>query len=428
MQTVIKQQGGEIRKPMKIRTHNLKNQDDPALLDGHEATSAINAGALFMLFVVILLFFGLSVLYSLAGQSFFIKQLVWTGLGTAAFLFCVFSGYRWLGSMSPFMVIALIVMLLLPITVMRHAINGAYRWIVLGPIRIQPSEFAKVIMILFWTAFLAKHTRAIENSPLKKICLPMYGSLFFIAMLIMLGRDLGTTCLLGGVFFMILFAARVPWYYVMPLPILGLLCFIGINTKIVQGILFKIGILTEYRLARIISYQDPENYQVGDGYQLWNAFLALGSGSWLGQGFGESRIKEKYLPEAHTDFILAIVGEEFGFVIMILLMILYMLIAWAGFTISAKARTRQGELAAFGMTSFIVLQAIINIGVVCGALPTKGMPAPFISYGGSSLVCCLAAAGIVLSVAIDNTYPDYPETLRKKIRARWRKFTTGSEE
>ena len=256
----------------------------------------------------------------------------------------------------------------------------------------------------------------------------MYGSLFFIAMLIMLGRDLGTTCLLGGVFFMILFAARVPWYYVMPLPILGLLCFIGINTKIVQGILFKIGILTEYRLARIISYQDPENYQVGDGYQLWNAFLALGSGSWLGQGFGESRIKEKYLPEAHTDFILAIVGEEFGFVIMILLMILYMLIAWAGFTISAKARTRQGELAAFGMTSFIVLQAIINIGVVCGALPTKGMPAPFISYGGSSLVCCLAAAGIVLSVAIDNTYPDYPQTLRKKIRARWRKFTTGSEE
>lgn len=412
---------------MKIRTHNLKNQDDSDLMDAPEVTSAINAGALFMLFVVILLFFGLSVLYSQAGQPYFIKQLIWTGLGTGAFLFCVFSGYRFLGSMSFFMMIALVVMLLLPVTVMRHAINGAYRWIVLGQIRIQPSEFAKVIMILFWATYLAKHSRAIENDPFKKVCVPMYGTFFLIAMLIMLGRDLGTTCLIGGVFFMVLFAARLPWYYVMPLPILGFLCFIGINTKFVQGILFKVGILTEYRLARIISYQDPESYQTDDGYQLWNSLLALGSGKWTGQGFGESRIKFKYLPEAHTDFILAIVGEEFGFVIMILLMILYMLLAWAGFTISAKARTRQGELIAFGMTSFIVLQAIINIGVICGALPTKGMPAPFISYGGSSLLTCLAAAGIILSVAIDNTYPDYPETLRRKFAARWRKFTTGSE-
>lgn len=412
---------------MRIRTHNLKNQGDTDLLDAPETTSAINAGALFMLFVVLLLFFGLSVLYSQAGQPYFIKQLIWTGVGTFAFLVCVFSGYRFLGSMSPFMLAGLVIMLLLPVTVMRHAINGAYRWIVIGSFRIQPSEFAKLIMVLFWGTFLAKHSRAIENNPFKKVCIPMYGSFFFIAMLIMLGRDLGTTCLIGGIFFLILFAARLPWYYVMPLPCLGLLCFIGINTKVVQGILFKIGILTEYRLARIISYQDPESYQTDDGYQLWNSLLALGSGKWTGLGFGESRIKRKYLPEAHTDFILSIVGEEFGFVIMILLMIIYMLLAWAGFTISAKARTRQGELIAFGMTSFIVLQAIINIGVICGALPTKGMPAPFISYGGSSLITCLAAAGIILSVAIDNTYPDYPETLGRKLAARWRKFTTGSE-
>ena len=144
--------------------------------------------------------------------------------------------------------------------------------------------------------------------------------------------------------------------------------------------------------------------------------LALGSGGWTGLGFTESRMKMKYLPEAHTDFILSIVGEELGLAFMILVIIAYIAFIILAMVIARNARTRQGMLVAFGCATFIGVQAVINVGVICGAFPTKGMPAPFISYGGSSLVTCMVAAGLVLSVAVDSAYPDYPILLREKLR------------
>jgi len=375
---------------------------------------------IFLLIALLILLFGLSMLYSTSfaqtGTGMFVKQLMWTGLGMMMFTGVVLVGHNRIASFSPILLGLLIFMLLLPITVMRHKVNGAYRWIVLGPIRIQPSEFAKVIMVLFWANYLSMRTRLIEVSPFKKVCPVMYGSLAAVALLIMSGRDLGTTALISCVFFCMLFAGGMPLRYVLPFPLLGVGALLGINIPIIKSILMKIGILTEYRMARMTSYLDPEQFADKEGYQLWHSQLALGSGNWFGVGFTESRFKLKYLPEAHTDFILSIVGEELGFVFIGLVIFVYIILALVGFLISRKARTKQGMLIAFGMTTFMAVQAFINIGVICGALPTKGMPAPMISYGGSSLVTCLTAVGFIFSVALDSAYPDYPDAIKKKFQ------------
>lgn len=411
---------------MQIRTKNIKNPDDFLSELDHPTPSALTEGAFFLFFAFLILLFGLSVLYSTSyaesGSSMFMKQMTWAGIGSVFFLAAVLIGYHRLASFSPLLLIGLILMLLLPITVMKRAVNGAYRWISLGPIRIQPSEFAKVVMVLFWADFLSRNARAVETSPLKRVCPIMFGSVGIVCLLIMAGKDLGTTSLIGILFFAMMYAGGMPWWIVFPLPVLGLCAFIAIDNPIVQSILARIGILTPYRLARITSYQNPEVVADKEGYQLWLSQLALGSGNWFGMGFTESRLKLKYLPEAHTDFILAIVGEELGFFFILLVILTYLLLTFFGFAVSCKARTKQGMLIAFGVSAFMAIQAFINIGVICGALPTKGMPAPLISYGGSNLVTCLAAIGLVFSVALDTAFPDYPENLRKKLNDGWKRF------
>ena len=173
---------------------------------------------------------------------------------------------------------------------------------------------------------------------------------------------------------------------------------------------FKISGFYDYP-ATIAVFMDAEAYRMTSGYQLWNSLLALGSGGWTGVGFTESRLKLMYLPENHTDFILSIVGEELGFITLLTVIVAYLILVFVGLRISVKARTRQGMLIAFGMSIFIGMQALINIGVITAAFPTKGMPAPMISYGGSNLLACLIAAACVASVAIDSAIPDYQEKL-----------------
>ena len=174
------------------------------------------------------------------------------------------------------------------------------------------------------------------------------------------------------------------------------------------------------RWARLTVFMDAEAYKMTSGYQLWNSLLALGSGGWTGVGFAESRMKLLYLPENHTDFILSIVGEELGFITLLTVIAAYLILVYVGLRISVKARTRQGMLIAFGMSIFIGMQALINIGVITAAFPTKGMPAPMISYGGSNLLACLLAVACVASVAIDSAVPDYPDKLLAWARNRLR--------
>ena len=392
---------------MKKKSKNTAAQTEETQIDlDRKYSSALPEGALFLITAVSIIFFGLIVLYSTSfavyGLSYFQKQMMWMTFGAVLFPIIVFIGYRLLSDYS-----ALILYgcgLLLVWALFSRPIKGAHRWVSLAGFTIQPSEFVKVALVLFLAWFFANRTRSIENAPFWKVFFPAGVLAGPVILLVLAGRDLGTTILLGSVFLAMSFVAGIPLRY--------LSIFILLPPPVIY---FVIRCFDAERMSRITSFLDPEHCQSADGYQLWNSLLALGSGNWWGIGFTESRLKLKYLPEAHTDFIISIVGEELGFVAVLSVIVAYLLLAFFGFRIGSKARTRQGMLIAFGMCTFMTLQATINLGVICGALPTKGMPAPMISYGGSSLLACMIAVAIVFSVAVDNTYPKYDEVLRRKF-------------
>jgi cell division protein FtsW len=391
-------------RPIKARA----TETDSALIAPDSSSALADAAALGLIGLTILLF-GLTMLYSTSfgsvGSTYFKKQLIWGAVGFAGLGFILFVGYKKLSDVSLF-IMGGVALLLAIADFLFPAVKGAHRWIMIPHIgNIQPSEMAKLALCLFMAKYCAESSRAIENAPLLKVCIPAGICCAPLIGLVMLGKDLGTTVLLSSVFLFVLFAAGVKLRYILPIPILaGPVLF------------FLIKNFDKMRWARLTSFMDPESNQVDEGYQLWHSLLALGSGNWLGVGFTESRMKANYLPEAHTDFILSIVGEELGFIALCLVMVAYMAFVYFAVRISSKARTRQGMLLGFGLTCIIAMQSIINIGVVSGAFPTKGMPAPFISYGGSNLVMCLAATGLLLSVAIDAAYPDYCDELTARFK------------
>ena len=385
-----------------MRNRAVKPKKTEEGSDIRSSGSAMPEGALFLLTAVAIVFFGLIMLYSTSyvifGFSYFTKQMIWAGIGFAAMAGTVMIGYRRLCGWS--FLFLIICIGLLALALFFKPIKGAHRWILLGPFSIQPSEFAKVVLVLLMSWFLAGRPRDIECSSFLKVMVPLGLLAGPMIALVLLGKDLGTTVLLGSVFLIMLFIAGVKIWYLLP--------FILVFPPLAVYLIVK---FDPERLSRLTTFLDPELTASGDGYQLWNSLLALGSGGWQGIGFTESRIKLKYLPEAHTDFILSIVGEELGFISLLCVLAAYMLFAFAGLRIGCKARTRQGMFISFGMISFMMIQAFINIGVISGALPTKGMPAPLISYGGSNLVASLIAVGCVFSVAVDTAYPDYADGL-----------------
>ena len=162
------------------------------------------------------------------------------------------------------------------------------------------------------------------------------------------------------------------------------------------------------RLSRVLTFLDPQKYQKSGGYQLWTSLMALGSGGWTGMGFLGSRFKAKYLPEQHTDFILSVVGEELGFLALLFLVIgTYIVFVFSALKISLNSKNKTGMLLGFGITSFIALQALINISVIAGLAPTKGMPAPFISYGGSNMLVCMTSVGVLISIGASAVNENY---------------------
>ena len=363
------------------------------------------------LFVValVLVLFGLVMLYSTslgirnASTYFFVRQLQWCGVGFAALFAVVLIGYKKLSDWSGLFMIG--IFFLLCLTLLFPAIKGARRWIQLPGIgSIQPSEYAKFILSLFMAKLCSDKIKMIEVTPFRFILLAV-ACCAPVIMMVMLGKDLGTTLLLSIIVFAVLYAAGIRLRYLLPVPLIG-----------APALFLFIKYFSEFRWKRLVTYLDPERYESTSGYQLWLSILALGSGGWKGLGFAEGRMKYKYLPEAHTDFILAIVGEELGFIWMCLVIICYVVFILLAITVCVRARTRQAMFLVFGLTTFLAIQAVINIGVISGAFPTKGMPAPFISYGGSSLVSCLTATGLIISVAIDAAYPDYPDRIREKVR------------
>ncbi len=373
---------------------------------GNSGDSVIYARRLLMV-VALLCCFGLTMLYSTSynasGAEYFRKQLMWIAIGGAGAFTVFVVGYRRIASWSTVWLIVSVLLLLLALKF--KAINGANRWIRIGGMSIQPSEFAKIALAVYTARYVSENFRTFDQLFRKR------GGLLEFAVVagavlgcILLGRDLGTTTLVAVMVFSTLLAGGLPLRYLFIPMILGGMVSV------------YIWLFDKMRLARVTSFMDPVLHAKDTGYQLYNSLLALGSGSWFGIGFMESRIKQRYLPEAHTDFILAVVGEELGLVVTALLVVCYGIFCWYGIKISINASSRLGMLLGFALTMGIVLQAVINILVITGSCPTKGMPAPFVSYGGSNLMASLLAMGLLLSIAAETAHPGYNEEYLAAIR------------
>ena len=326
--------------------------------------------------------------YSRFGTSFsyFNRQMVGFGLGLFAMAVMARSDYRKLRPLSrPLLAfnVALLVAVIMP--GLGSTRGGSSRWLIMGPVSIQPSEMAKLTLILFAASVLeAKGVKIRDPRELAIPVLPMTG---LIALLVVAQPDLGTTIILGGSVLVVLFLAGAR------LPHIGLLSLGGLISVVV------LAFTRSYRRERVFSFLNPWADPWDSGYQVIQGQIALGSGGFFGLGLGASRQKWSYVPNAHTDFIYAIVGEELGLAGTLTVLLLFVLLLYLGIRIARQAPDRFGMLLAGGITGVIGMQALINMGAISGLLPITGVPLPLISFGSSSLVLTMASVGVLLSIA-----------------------------
>src|SRR5437660_11340907 len=261
-------------------------------------------------------------------------------------------------------------------------INGSRRWIGFGPIVVQPSEIAKLAAVFFLAWWFARYEKAASH-PLFGFAIPLAIITALLA-LILFEVDLGTTAVIGATAFTVMFVAGTN-----PI-LLGLLAVIGGSVMFVAA--------THARMERLIAFTDLERYKQDAGLQQMQALIAWGSGGMEGLGLGNGRQKMLYLPYAHTDFIFPMIGEELGLRVSLLVVFLFVVIIVCGMMIALHAKDRFGLLLSGGIVALLGLQAAVNIGVTTSLLPNKGLPLPFISYGGSNLVACLFGVGLLLNV------------------------------
>lgn len=313
------------------------------------------------------------------------RHAIWLGIGLVACGVGALVDYHfWQRSWWIWFVCSLAGLALCFLPPFRHKINGSWRWLEFHGITCQPSEFAKmaaVFFLAFWFSRFEGESRQLWR-----------GFVFPIAMislllaLIITEVDLGTTVLIGATTFTVMFIAGSNLLF------LGTLSLGGVG-----AILYLATCIPE-RLQRLLAFLHPEQYKLTDGLQQMQALIAWGSGGIEGLGLGNGRQKMSYLPYAHTDFIFPIVGEELGLRFSLLVVFLFVLFVVCGLTIAIHARDRFGLLLGSGIVSLIAFQAAINIGVVTSLLPNKGLPLPFVSYGGSNLVVALFAVGLLLNI------------------------------
>lgn len=356
----------------------------------------------FVLFatVLLILVIGVIMVYSASSYSalnnptthddmaFFKKQAIAAVLGLVTMLVIEKIDYHKIKSVTNIIVLVTIVLLI--VVLFSASINGAKRWISLGPMgQLQPSEIAKYVIVLVLAKGIEKSGEKIKRLfPTVIVYLLVAG---FFAGFVLLEKNLSIATVIMIVSLVIIYVGGAKIWH------LGLI----IASLIPIGIVF---ILTEsFRLQRVLNFTNPWADAQGKGYQLVQSFYALGSGGVLGLGLGQSRQKCYYIPEPHNDFIFAIIGEELGLVGCVFIIILFLILIQRGIRIAMHAKDTYGTLLAVGITSVIAVQAIINIAVVTGSIPVTGVPLPFISYGGSALLFNLTAMGILLNISSQTT-------------------------
>ena len=286
---------------------------------------------------------------------------------------------------KPFMILLLVLLAAVLVPGVGRLVSGARRWFRIGGFSFQPSELAQLAVILYFADVLTRKRGLLRD--FFQGVLPALMVLAATLVLILAEPDLGTTVAIAVVAVAMLFLAEVEWKILFPM-------FLSAVPIVVVLILMK-----PYRMRRVLAYLNPWADPEGSGFQLIQSLVALGSGGWLGQGLGESRQKLFYLPAAHTDFIFSVIGEELGFIGATGVLILIGLLCWYGIRLAASASDSFGFLTGMGIVLLIALETLVHVGVATGAIPTKGLPLPFISYGGSALIVNLVSIAVLLNVA-----------------------------
>lgn len=322
------------------------------------------------------------------GDSFYFlkKQLLWFIIGFAVFLFFQEFDYRhYIKFTKVLLVVSFLLLLILLIPGIGHIAKGSSRWIRLGPIGVQPSEFVKIAVIIYLAKVFSASKDGVEN-PLFQLLVPMI-ILAVMFMLILMQPDFGTAVDLLFVSVAVLFVSGFSLFYLLSLFILSVPAFYLLVYQV------------DYRRERILAYLNPWEDRFGIGYHIIQSFIAFKRGGFFGVGLGYGTQKLSRLPEPHNDFIFAVIAEEAGLIGTVFVLFLYCFLFWRGVKVAVNATDDFGRLLATGITLMIVIQGFVNIGVVTGSLPTTGIPLPFISYGGSSLLASMISVGILLNIS-----------------------------
>lgn len=367
--------------------------------------------------VMLLSLFGLIMVYSAsmitavvrfhtASDYFFQKQKWAWIIGACMFLFTAFVPYKHYARKKFLQFVFFVMPLpLIYVLLFGHTANNATSWIKIGPLSAQPAEFAKMGLIVYLSGVLANKQKKLIASP-QEALFPIYYMLF-ICLLVFLQPDAGTMLIIVAICLtIILSSATSKWLL--------------IKQGVLFGIVFLLSlpfiydkVFTEVRKARLYSFLDPFTYAQKEGYQLINSYFAIANGGLKGLGLGQGIQKYGYLPEAHTDFIMAVIAEELGLFGVSFVLILLSFIVLRGFVIARRCPDAFGSLLAIGISAMIGIQASINLGGVTGIIPLTGVPLPFVSYGGSSLVLLMMSAGVLANISAVTTYEQKHKTKKE---------------
>jgi len=326
--------------------------------------------------------------YKYDDSFFFVKrQLLFAGVGVIGMFLIYLIPYQvWKKYVNAILVVCFLLLLLVLVPGIGIVRGGAQSWIGVGAFSIQPSEFMKLGLILYLASYLATYHKQMATFG-KGFFLPIV-FIFLVFAIIMLQPDFGTGVVLVATCVLMIFIAGARITYFIYLAIFGM---VGFTLLILSA---------PYRISRITAYLNPWDDPLGDGFQIIQSLYAIGPGKLMGVGFGNSLQKYFYLPEPQTDFIFAIIGEEFGFIGATLIILLFGLLCWRGVLVALEAVDSFGRYVAFGIIAMITIQVMINVSVVIGLIPVTGITLPFLSYGGSSLTLTLCSIGLLLNISM----------------------------
>jgi cell division protein FtsW len=323
---------------------------------------------------------------------FLLRQSAWLGIGLAGMFVLMRTDYRRLREPAVVYAVLCAVGLMLVGAFFLDKSHATHRWIRFGPVGIQPSELAKLAVILYLAWFLDLKRRNAASMEFRKEdflhnILPAIGPILVCVALILAQPDLGTSVDIVLIAAAVLYVAGLSWKW------------IAVGAAAALPALYLLITHVAYRQARMMAFLNPDSDPQGAGFQLLQSLIAVGSGGFTGVGLMESKQKLFYLPEAHTDFIYAVICEELGFIGALVVITLFVIYGWRGLRAAFSAPDNFGRLLALGITAMVMFQALTNFAVVLGMVPTKGIPLPFISYGGSSLLVMLLATGVLLNIS-----------------------------